>query len=224
MHSLIWWSLGLSLLINLILFLIAFNLKSDKLTDISYALSFLALAIYALLKTTGPNVYSYIVFAMVVVWAFRIGGFLLNRVLKVGKDRRFDDMRDNFVRFGKFWLGQAIAAWILMIPAEYAITKASKLAVLVYVGVVIYIIGLFAESIADWQKFNFHERKNKKHPWIDEGIWSLSRHPNYFGEIAVWIGIYVASFMALNTPQRLIGLLSPLFITILLLFVMVYRF
>jgi len=201
------------------MFLLAYKLRSDKLTDISYAVSFLVLAIYALASTSSPKALSLVIFFMSTLWSLRIGSFLLRRVLKVGKDKRFDEMRGHFLKFGKFWLGQALTAWLLMIPAELAIHSNRNIKFFVFIGMAVWAIGLIAESIADWQKFSFHERKTKTHPWIDEGIWKYSRHPNYFGEISVWLGIYIASFSALTVVQKLIGLISPVFITLLLLFV-----
>ncbi|HUA12994.1 MAG TPA: DUF1295 domain-containing protein [Candidatus Sulfotelmatobacter sp.] len=216
MQSLILWSLAVSLVINLVLFVIAFYYQSDKLTDASYAASFLALAVFALFKTSAPNIYSYLIFLMVDIWAFRIGIFLVNRVLKVGKDKRFDSMRSDFLAFGRFWLLQGITVWIIMLAASMAIYRAGNIGWLFFVGLVIWLNGLLIEAVADQQKFEFREQKGSEHPWIDKGLWAKSRHPNYFGEISVWVGIYVASFEALSSEQRVLALVSPLFITLLL--------
>lgn len=219
MESAILTSLASSLSLNLVLFLLAYKLQSDKLTDISYALSFLTIDVISLMHARNLGVFSWIVFLMVAVWAVRIGGFLLMRVLKVGKDRRFDGMRESFTRFGKFWLGQAMTAWILMLPVTIAFYRGGRMNPLVYAGLIIWIIGFVTESIADYQKFAFKQDPANKNLWIQSGVWRYSRHPNYFGEIAVWVGIYVACFEALNGPQKIIGLASPLLIALLLLFV-----
>lgn len=219
MLSIILTSLAIALGINIVLFLIAFRLKSDKLTDISYALSFLSLNIVALYYATELNGYSWLLFLMVTLWGIRIGGFLLMRVLKVGKDRRFDEMRDDFVRFGKFWVAQAITAWILMLPVTLAQYRGDELSALAWLGVVIWLIGLVVEALADSQKFAFKQNASNKGKWIQSGVWKYSRHPNYFGEISVWVGIYLYCFSALNGLERVIGLSSPLLIAAVLLFV-----
>jgi steroid 5-alpha reductase family enzyme len=213
-------SLALALSINLIMFLVAFQYRSDKLTDISYAVSFISLDIMALYGGKAYNKFSIILFLLVILWAVRIGSFLLYRILKVGKDKRFDQLRDSFVGFGKFWLGQAITAWVLMLPVTISLYKGyANLRALIYIGVVIWLIGLIIETAADTQKIKFKNNPKNKDKWINNGIWSYSRHPNYFGEIAIWAGIYVYAFPALSYPQRLICLASPLLITLVLRYV-----
>jgi steroid 5-alpha reductase family enzyme len=213
-------SLGISLLINLAMFLVAFWLCSDKLTDISYAVSFIVLVGVAFAQ--GPNsycLYDYLLTALVTVWGVRIGGFLLYRVMKKGKDGRFDGVREHFSRFGTFWLGQAFTVWLLMLPVSLALQQQAKFGVLTYGGVLIWFIGLLVESAADAQKYRFNANPKHKGRWIEQGVWRYSRHPNYFGEIAVWIGVYLYSLTVLRGGSVLIGLVSPVFITILLRFV-----
>jgi len=128
-------------------------------------------------------------------------------------------MREHFLQFGKFWLGQALTVWVVMLPATLAFSKAETGHKLAVIGIALWCTGFIIESIADFQKYHFaHDPKHKGH-WIDSGIWRYSRHPNYFGEIMVWISIYIYAFTALTATERLIGLVSPLFITLLLLFV-----
>lgn len=212
-------ALASSLAINLVLFLIAFKLRSDKLTDISYALSFLTVDLIGLAYAEQKNLFAWLLFLMVALWAVRIGGFLLYRVMKVGKDRRFDDMRESFVRFGKFWLGQAVTAWVLMLPVVIAQYKGGNLAMLAYVGLVLWLSGLAIEALADYQKFAFRQDPSNKGKWIQSGVWRYSRHPNYFGEILVWVSIYVYAFNTLDGIQKVICLASPVLITLVLLFV-----
>ncbi len=219
MGTIILVALASSLLINLILFIIAFKLQSDKLTDISYALSFLTIDIASFVYVGRYNAFSWIIFLLSAIWSFRIGGFLLIRILKFGKDHRFDDMRQSFVRFGKFWIGQALTTWILMLPVSIALYRGRNVSLLLILGAIVWLVGLLIEALADYQKLVFKLDNKNKGNWIQEGLWKYSRHPNYFGEIVVWVGIYIACFAALNSIERLIGLASPLLITLLLLFV-----
>lgn len=212
-------SLLSALLINLVLFLVAFKLQSDKLTDISYAISFITLDIIALIYAKKINAYSIVLFFLVLLWGLRIGSFLLYRVLKIGKDQRFDDLRSSFTKFGKFWLGQAVTAWILMLPVTIAQHNGGNIKILEFIGFIIWAIGLIVEALADIQKLNFKLNLNNKGKWIDQGVWKLSRHPNYFGEISIWIGIYLYCFNALTSAQKIIAILSPLSITLVLLFI-----
>lgn len=209
----------ISLLFNIVLFFIAFKLQSDKLTDISYALTFMLIATIGF-TSNDITVYSSIVLLMVFAWALRIGSFLLYRVIKVGKDARFDDMRSSFVKFGQFWVLQGLSVWVLMIPFVLAVGSASSaLGIFAYIGIGIFLLGLCIETVADLQKMRFNNKPENKGKWIESGIWKYSRHPNYFGEILVWVGVYLYAVQVLSVPAVLIALVSPLFITVLLLFV-----
>ena len=75
------------------------------------------------------------------------------------------------------------------------------------------------ESIADHQKYRFRDDPKNKNKWITHGLWQYSRHPNYFGEILVWTGIYLFAFPHLPYNHRLLGIISPLYIFCLLYFV-----
>lgn len=219
MLNIICWSLMVSLIINGGMFLIAFKRRSDKLTDISYAVSFIVLALLAF-RYARVTPYSVIGTGLVCVWALRIGGFLLYRVLRTGSDKRFDGIRDHFWQFGKFWLGQAITVWVLMIPLLLSNSEnTSSWYPIALTGATVWLIGFVLEAVADLQKYRFTHNPANADRWIDEGVWRYSRHPNYFGEMMVWIGIYLYAAPSLSVLGKVIGVISPLFITLLLLFV-----
>ncbi len=211
--------LGISLGINGLMFLVAYFRQTDKLTDISYAATFAILILVALLGHPVNSV-KVVATCLVLLWAARLGSYLLIRIRKLGRDTRFDEMRHDFMRFGRFWFGQALAVWIILIPAT--LLMASKLTVLddlVVLGVIVWLIGFAIESAADMQKFRFITNPTNKGQWIASGLWKFSRHPNYFGEIAMWIGVYIVAASALSAPQKLVGLAGPLFIFTLLRYV-----
>lgn len=198
--------------------MVAYRFKTDKLTDAAYALSFFVLAMFGLYSgelTTGRMLFA----AMVSLWAVRLGGFLLYRIQKTGRDQRFDAWRNSFWLLGRFWVLQAITAWIVMLPVLLALSKVDvTLTVSSFVGIALWACALVIEAVADLQKFRFTQNPKNKGKWIAEGLWSWSRHPNYFGEILVWTGTYIAVFSSLIAPERIAGLASPLFITGILLF------
>lgn len=211
-------ALYVSLVINLSMFLVAFRLQSDKLTDISYAVTFATIAIWGFAFSDGGP-YHLLLMTMIVVWALRLGGFLLYRVVKKGKDARFDEMRGSFLKFGKFWLAQAVTVWVVMIPSIFAFEAQVEFTPLLAAGLAIWIVGLLCESVADLQKLRFSSDSKNKDRWIETGIWRYSRHPNYFGEILVWLGVYLYVVSSLTQFEAIVGLISPLFIITLLLFV-----
>lgn len=211
--------LGISLLIQLLLFLPAFIFKTDKLTDLSYGITFIILAIVSLLYNQSSTV-KIILTSMVVIWALRLIVYLFIRINAMKKDDRFDTVRNNFLRFGAFWLGQGVIVWLVLLPTFlFNNTSANNIGLLQIIGIAIFLAGLVIETIADLQKFKFKQNKNNKGKFIKEGVWKYSRHPNYFGEMLVWIGIYVYAISALTLTSSIIALAGPLTIIIILRYI-----
>lgn len=213
---------AIALGINIVGFLIAFKLQSDKLTDASYALTFVTVVLFALIRADRLEFEHYVVSAVVFLWAARLGSYLLMRVLKFGKDNRFDEMRKSFWLFGRFWVLQGITVPIVLLPVEmfFVGDLARNSIVPVFVaGVAISLFGLLFEAVADLQKFKFITQKPRPKVWIETGLWKYSRHPNYFGEILVWYGLFVAATASIEPlNQVLLSALGPLFIAGLLMF------
>ena len=213
-------SLIVTLIINFLLFFVAFKRQSDKLTDFAYSLSFIIVTLYVLLVTSQHSLPLVIMSLMVIAWALRLGIFLVYRIRKSGKDARFDGIRSHFGQFLKFWLGQGVVAWFLLLPLLFvALNDKAAISPLFWVGCIIWLIGVSVESVADIQKYRFNQNPKNKGTWIDSGVWKYSRHPNYFGEICVWVGMYVAAFASLTVLERVIGVASPVAIAISLLFI-----
>lgn len=212
-------SLVAVLVINFACFLVAFYRQSDKLTDFAYAFSFVVVALTAWLLSNYRSLVVTLAVAMVVVWAFRLGSFLVIRIRTAGHDRRFDAIRGNFFSFLKFWLGQGVVAWLLLLPVLFMLSRPAQLSVLMVFGGVLWAGGLIIESLADAQKFRFRQNSANNGRWIDEGVWHYSRHPNYFGEISIWVGLYIFAFSSLTSLERLVGLVSPLAIFVALRYI-----
>lgn len=205
--------------INILMFIPAFIFKTDKLTDLSYALTFIFVASAGYLRSGGGTV-QLIMTGAVTLWALRLGTFLFVRIRKMNKDKRFDGMRENFFKFLRFWLLQALAVWVVTLSLTSALaSETSRINVYVLVGMAVFLIGLFVESMADSQKYVFAQDPANKDTWIQNGLWSLSRHPNYLGEILVWVGLCIVSQSVLDGRYRFYALASPLFIALLLIFV-----
>lgn len=212
-------SLFVCFLIQIIFFIFAAIFKTDKVTDLSYGLSFVILA--WLIFFRGSNFSWQIILALFVTfWGLRLAGFLFIRILKIKKDKRFDGIRENPIKFAQFWFLQAISIWIIMIPAVIGLVTTGhfQLSALMLPGAIIWFAGFFIEAISDLQKFNYKNLKNKPHEWISTGLWKYSRHPNYFGEILVWWGIFIFVAPVLVSVMWF-SIIGPLYITALLLFV-----
>lgn len=201
---------------NVAAYIWAYKRQSDVLTDISYSLSFIAVAMYGL-YFWGPLTYPRVVLAgMVLIWALRLGGFLFYRIHKMGRDTRFDDFRESKIGFLKFWILQSISIWIIALP--FMVGLYSNNENFNTWGIVIFLLGWIIEAVADYQKFSFRNNKKNEGKFIQTGLYTWLRHPNYLGEILCWLGIFLfVSPMLIGTSWLVI--ISPIWVIILLLFI-----
>jgi steroid 5-alpha reductase family enzyme len=216
----LWISLIISLGINGFFFLVAINRKTDKVTDLSYSLTFLVISFYYLTQLSRPTLYLFLPSVLVITWSIRLGIYLFIRILKIKKDERFNQMRDKPLRFAGFWVLQAFTVWLVQCPLAFFYSSRPQKGVLFInlAGIGIWLIGYTIESISDYQKYRFKIQPQNKNRWIDSGLWYYSRHPNFFGESMLWWGIFIYTVPAL-TGWSWLGLIGPLFITLMLLFV-----
>lgn len=210
--------LAFALLINLLMFIPAYLKQTDKLTDISYGASFAIVGFFAFIRSE-MNVAHTILLIAVLAWSTRIGAFLLYRVRKVGKDSRFDEMRKHFFKFLRFWVLQGASVFIILLSSIIAWDNSSfSISAIGIAGLALFIAGLLAEATADVQKFRFNSKLSNKGKWIDEGLWRKSRHPNYLGEMSVWVGLYIFALSSMSGWTIILGLASPAYIIMLLSF------
>jgi steroid 5-alpha reductase family enzyme len=209
-----------SLAIQAVFFAFAASFKTDKVTDLSYSLSFALMAVLLVLVNRAYSPVQLLCAALVVLWAARLGAYLLSRILKIGTDARFDDKRGNFAAFLRFWILQAVAVWAIMLPATVLLSlhSAARFGPVSAVGAAVWAIGFAIEAASDAQKYAFRNDPANAKRWIDSGLWRYSRHPNYFGETVLWWGLFVIALPSLPAPM-LFSVVGPLFITVLLLFV-----
>jgi len=206
--------------VQITFFALAATFKTDKFTDLAYGSTFVLVAIIFYFIYSNRETFQLIITAFITLWGLRLSGYLFFRILKTKTDERFDKIRSDFARFARFWLLQSVAIWIILLPSLVILssTQVFEFNYLTRIGEIIFIFGLVVEAIADHQKFTFKNKVENKGKWIESGLWKYSRHPNYFGEILVWWGIFIAVVPFLSQIQYL-TIISPIFITILLLFV-----
>ena len=205
--------------LNVAMFVPAFVTQTDKLTDISYALTFIFLAIYGF-SISSKEPLHLVVAVAIILWGLRLGTFLFIRINAMKKDKRFDGMRESFFKFLRFWLLQGLSVAVILLSAlTIWLQKDTDITIWVYIGIGVFISGLLIEATADMQKYSFNKIPENKGKWIASGLWGISRHPNYLGEIMVWVGLFAALIGQLTGWQYLIASLSPLYIISLLIFV-----
>ena len=210
-------ALGISVGLNMIFFLFTWLIKSDVFTDITYSLTFLLTTLIILLITQSYSLMSFVLLGCISLWSIRLGSYLLIRIWKIKIDHRFDKMRKSFFKFGGFWLLQALSVWIINMQTYLGIINDNN--TFNYYSIIFLIfalIFLFVETIADWQKWN--SIKNNQGQFINKGLWKISRHPNYFGELFFWWMISGLVLINNHTNYNYIGLIGPIWITTIIYF------
>ena len=208
---------GLAFLIQWLAFIPAYLLQTEKFLDLTGSITYILVVLIAVLLSPMVDGRSILLVALVVVWAVRLGTFLFRRIQKAGKDARFDEIKPSFIRFLNFWTIQGLWVTITVGAALAAITTSTRkgLDLFAVAGFLVWVFGFALEAVADAQKSRFRADPANKGNFIQTGLWAWSRHPNYFGEILLWIGVAIIALPVLRGWQW-VTLISPLFVTFLL--------
>ena len=207
-------------LIQWVLFVPAYMLQTEKFYDLAGSITYISIISFVLYKSSEFNLGSLILSLLIIIWAIRLGSFLFFRIKEAGEDKRFRDIKPSPTRFFMTWTLQGTWVSICSACAITAISTTEGIIMneLFIIGVITFIIGFLIEVVADNQKTKFRSISDNKDKFIASGLWSYSRHPNYFGEISLWLGVAIISFSSLKGWQ-LITLISPIFTYILLVYV-----
>jgi steroid 5-alpha reductase family enzyme len=211
---------ALAFAINWLVWIPASLWRTERFYDLTGSVTFVAVTSLALVAAPGPDgeasVWRVMLAAMVVVWAVRLGSFLFVRVRRDGSDGRFDKIKVHPLAFLATWTLQALWVSMTVAAALAAITVADGLGgVWAALGVIVWLIGFAIEVVADTQKRRFRADPANAGRFISTGLWSRSRHPNYFGEILLWSGVALMAVPTLS-GWRWVVLISPVFVWLLL--------
>ena len=212
-------SFAVSIAVNCAFFAVAAARRTDVVTDLSYSLTFALLAVILPFAGAGKPV-QLATSLLVFVWAVRLGAYLFRRILRMKVDHRFDGMRDKPLRFARFWFLQAITVAVVMLPVSYFLDQEHPpgFGAWTVAGAAVWLAGLVIEAVADAQKSAFRAKEENRGRFVASGLWRYSRHPNYFGELLVWWGLFLFAVPALHGAAFAV-VIGPVFITVLLLFV-----
>lgn len=203
--------------IQWLVFVPSYKAQTEKFYDLTGALTYIAITVFVVLASPGVDARGLLLAAMVVLWAVRLGSYLFRRVMKHGKDERFDELKTDFARFLNTWTLQGLWVVLTAALAWVAITSDKKVGLdgFFWVGLLVWALGIALETVADVQKTRFKADPANEDRFINTGLWSRSRHPNYFGEITLWVGIAIIALPVLQGWQW-VALVSPVFVALLL--------
>lgn len=206
------------------IFIVATIIKDNSIVDMGWGMGFVVGSWLTLLVTKTPTVLSYFIVGFITVWGLRLSGRLIKRNLGKPEDFRYAQWRKEWgdkvviIAFFRVFLVQGIINFIVG-SASYSIIKYNQFSFndnhqyIVYAGLLISLTGLFFEVVGD-EQLRRHIKKGSR-TLMTTGLWSVTRHPNYFGEILIWSGLYLSGFTLLFTNSvsviyYLVLIISPL--------------
>jgi len=208
---------ALAFIINWVAFIPAYIQRTEKFFDLTGGITYITVILVAVALSPIVDGRSLLLLGIISVWAIRLSVFLFMRIRAAGEDRRFRELKQSFARFLLTWTIQGLWVTLSLAAALAAITSELRLELGLFglIGFLVWVIGFGIEVIADRQKSQFKANSENDGKFINVGLWSWSRHPNYFGEIVLWIGVAIIAFPVLQGWQWL-TLISPIFIILLL--------
>lgn len=209
------WCVALAFAVQWVAFVPAYLQQTEKFYDLTGSLTYISVTLFAVAASPPFDARSLLLAFLVTLWAGRLGSFLFRRIRADGKDARFDPIKPSAWRFLVAWTLQGLWVFLTLCAALAAISteEPAPLGLRDAVGLGVWLAGFAIEVTADRQKSAF--RKRRPGHFIDEGLWAWSRHPNYFGEIVLWVGVAIIASSTLRGWQW-VTLVSPVFVYVLL--------
>jgi steroid 5-alpha reductase family enzyme len=203
-------------------FVISLLIKRNDIADIAWGLGFVAI-VFFLYFTHTPTLQSGIVYILTIIWGIRLAIHIGLRSKGKTEDFRYKKWRDEWGKyfvlrsFLQVYLLQGFFMWVISLPIIVVSTvKNQTTSPFILAGSIIWLVGFLFESIGDYQLMLFVKRKQNKSDIMQTGLWKYTRHPNYFGEVLVWWGIFI---IVVPLPYGIWAIMSPITISFLLLYV-----
>lgn len=211
------WGVLLAFVIQWIAFVPAYLSQSEKYYDLVGSLTYLSVLTLGVSLSPHKDLRTLILSVCIGCWAIRLGSFLFLRIRAVGEDSRFNEIKPHFFRFLMAWSLQGLWVCFSLAAAMAAITSTQSVPLGLWgmLGLGIWLLGFAFEAVSDEQKRRFRNNPENKGQFIRSGLWAWSRHPNYFGEITLWVGIALLALPALRGWQW-VTLISPVFVALLI--------
>ncbi len=215
------------LIVLFVFFLLAFIYgqvkKDNSVVDIAWGLGFVISAWYNLMRNFEPGVRGILITLCITLWGLRLSLHIARRNHGKPEDYRYVAMREKwgkrFVYFKAFlqvYLLQMLIQYIVSLPVVYGNLVLQRMSWYNWFGLLLWMIGFFFETVGDYQLKKFKKDAKNKGKLMDQGLWSLTRHPNYFGDSSMWFGIFL---IALDGVHGLWIIVGPCLMTFFLVFV-----
>lgn len=221
-HFLAWTGI-MTIVMQLLFFFVAYAFQFDKVTDLAGSMNFILIDLFTLCAAGFFYPRQVLVTVLVGISKLYLAGYLFSRVMKRGHDARFDETRGNFFKFLAFWIFQMIWCWGVSLSVIFINSDPANpsLRASDWVGLAVFIIGLYFEVVGDLQKDAFRSDPKNNKDFMHSGVWAISRHPNFFGEMFMWWGIFIIGVPVYDASSSNWGyatIIAPLLTMAILLF------
>jgi len=201
----------------LFLWLISIPIRDASIIDMFFAVILFAVTVTSYLVAEGAESRKLLVLVLVGIWALRITVHLVRRNWGHGEDPRYtklrswvkDDRSFNWLSLRKVFLLQGVVIWLTSIPVQFAMVyrEPAVLGWPAMAGIALWVLGFLFETISDIQLTRFRADESKRGTVLQSGLWKYSRHPNYFGELCVWWGLFL---IACDNPLGILTIFGPI--------------
>jgi steroid 5-alpha reductase family enzyme len=203
------------------IFILAWIKKDNSIVDIAWGIGFIVVAILTFFLKAEFVARHILVTALIFIWGTRLATHIAIRKKGKGEDFRYAQWRKDWRKwfvirsFFQIYMLQGFLLLIIAYPVMLInYSKEAGIAFLDIAGLIIWLIGFFFEAVGDYQLSKFKRKAENKGKIMTQGLWRYTRHPNYFGETAMWWGIFL---IALSVKSGWTAIVSPLLISFLLL-------
>lgn len=204
-------------------FLISVEIKRNDIADVAWGLGFVMMAGVSFFISGQTSIRSILVFVLISVWGLRLAWHIHKRNHGKPEDYRYRKWREDWGKwfylrsYFQIYMLQGVLLFIIVSPVILMNeSEEAGLGIFDFVGILVWLTGFLFETIGDAQLASFRKNPANKGKLIQSGLWKYSRHPNYFGEVTLWWGIW---FFTIGVGQAWLGLIGPVVITLLILFV-----
>ena len=204
------------------LWLLSLKLKDASIIDIFWGFGFVIVGWFYAFEVNEMSLdfRQKIYLAMITIWGVRLTAYLAYRNIGKPEDYRYAEWRKEngakwwWLSFIRVFALQGFLLWIISAVYISGFNVKGDLTIYEYIGIAFWAIGLFFETVGDWQLMQFKKDPNNQGKVMNKGLWRYTRHPNYFGDTMVWWGFFI---YVLSSPQNLVFIFCPIIMTFFLL-------
>ncbi len=187
-------------LLQLATFAVAVRVGRLSVVDVTWGPSFALIALVAVLSSIGSGgdgLRRLLIVLLTAAWGLRLGIYIGIRQRGAKEDPRYAELMSKatgnpkLAALRKVFLLQAVMAWFIGLPLQAGAVSPGGVGLLAWIGVVVWALGLFFESVGDFQLARFKADPANQGTVMDGGLWRYTRHPNYFGDACVWWGLFL---------------------------------